>query len=163
MNKLMERQLALGSKPFDGNTVTIDDECTITKLRQILVGVTSRLQNKFSNEELFCFFDWFEHDGLITPETPCDWHRLGDWIETEKKLYKSRTGDFAVYNAIYPNSLDFLLRYYVDDDEEIEDAMGRIDLSGNIELVEEIAHFLSKQNLDTTVKSSLDFFKERER
>jgi hypothetical protein len=66
------------------------------------------------------FHDWHEHDGIVTPSATTTWQGLESDIEDSKSLYYSRDGDDYVRIAYFPPSLEWLLRYNIDDADSSE-------------------------------------------
>ncbi|TWU60915.1 hypothetical protein V7x_52230 [Crateriforma conspicua] len=102
--------------PFDGACVHNDDELNLGQLREILTAAIIELSKKYPTID--SFHDWHEHDGFIVDSKSESWNTLRLAIQTDRTLFNSRHGDFAVRIAVCPTSYDWLLRYNIDEDDE---------------------------------------------
>jgi len=116
MTPELQRRLNISEQPFDGSCARNADDLTLKQLRELLIAATEALSPQYP--DIHSFRDWHEHDGFIVESKPDTWDSLQAEIETERTLFDSRDGDYAVRNAIYPPSFEWLMRYNVDEEDE---------------------------------------------
>lgn len=115
MDPQLEPLWRSGQKPFHGETLYPLNDVLV---RDALVAIPSALRHielYYPDAQLFMFDDWHQHDGFIVQARPVTLEALRKPMLTPESYVASLSDDFAVYRAIYPASLDFLLRYSVCD------------------------------------------------
>jgi hypothetical protein len=115
-----ELQQRLDSKlpPFDSSCIHSIGDLTLSHLRELLVTSASLLSPSYP--DIQSFHDWHEHDGYIVEPKPDSWHAINSTFVTNRKLFDSRDDDFYVRIAFYPPSFDWLLRYNIDQEDELD-------------------------------------------
>jgi len=138
--------------PFNQIIYTIDDLVRINDLYYYLINIIQFLKNKFPNEKLFLNHDWHEHDGYINESQEIEWNNLDGILESTESLYNTRDEDYEVRITIYPQSLKFILRYYVlDDDDDPESypgIWGSIDLTIDNNYKDEFDDIIIRKKID---------------
>jgi hypothetical protein len=125
MDKELQKDWQKKSQPFDGEVLSLSDLVEISVLREGLQAVVSVLRSRFESSLLKGFEDWHEHDGYVTESNSVSWDQLLETIQNDQVLYQSQQGDTFVRRAFYPDSKEFLLRYYIlDEDEDIPEYPG---------------------------------------
>lgn len=126
MDAILEPLWKSGEKPFHGETAYPLDDVFV---RDAIIAIPSALDHiaqYYPANELFAFDDWHEHDGFIVPAKRTKLDDLRRQVATPENYLKSHSDDHAVYRSIYPDSLDFLLRYSLwGEDEPNQDASVR--------------------------------------
>jgi hypothetical protein len=102
--------------PFDGSTVASCDEPDLNVVREVLSFACEVLRDSYPS--IYLFSDWHEHDGFITQPRPGSWAEVFSWLASADSLYASREGDDFVRVAVFPASLDWLLRYNIEDTDD---------------------------------------------
>jgi len=151
MDEILENSWKNRTKPFDNESLCLNDLVRISDLRQSILAIFEILQIRYGNEELFVNDDWHEHDGFITPSRKTSWQLIEETLKSDKSLYESRHGDFCVYNLLFTRNRDFVLRIYVsdeDDDTEYPGIWGEFTVTSAPELLKEIFDSLPKAVLE---------------
>lgn len=141
MNTELEKRWKEGKKPFNGNVLVLEDFFVLPELLECLKTISIVLKRHYSDSGLFMFDDWHEHDGYVTTASEYSWAMIDNILRSGKSLYHSRAGDTCVRKAIYPDNMEFLLRYYVmdeDEDREYPGIWGDFDICGSSVLLTEI-------------------------
>lgn len=139
MDKILEQRWQTAAPPFDGDCLHLGNPVRLKELRTFLVSISGVLQ-RTRPSALFRFDDWHVHDGFVTQRSSTDWDAINKVLSDDESLYAARQGDDYVQQAIYPDDLSFLLRFYVLDDEEVESpgSWGTCDLCGPSALIESV-------------------------
>lgn len=108
-----------GKKPFHGETIYPADEVFV---RDAIVAIPSALDHiaqHYPDCPLFSLDDWHEHDGFVTSAESTTIKALSAELSTPESYVSFHSDECAVYRAVYPETLDFVLRYslWVADDE----------------------------------------------
>ncbi len=108
-------------QPFDGLTLRNELALSPKQLLAVLEAVVVNLEQQYGRgQRLLDLQDWHEHDGFRREGTVCSFTIVRKMIETEPRLLATRTGEHRVYRAIYPTSGEWLLRWYIGDEEPPE-------------------------------------------
>ena|ERR1043166_3872469 len=121
MTDQLEAAWKAASKPFHHETVFSEDLVPIDALQPFLKSVAGHMKLYYPNSSFFTFDDWHAHDGILLPAAPIPFAEFERHLESTDSLYKWRSGDFQVHRALYPETLDFLLRVHVLDEDEDQD------------------------------------------
>jgi hypothetical protein len=119
MDSILESAWRNHEKPFQEETLAHENLIPISTLCLILLTIVDYCENLYSNCRLYSFDDWHAHDGYITSCQVTNFHDLHRAFESDTTLHNSMQGDDFVYKAIYPDTRDFLLRYYVSEIEKM--------------------------------------------
>jgi len=126
MDATLEPLWKSGEQPFHGETLYPLADVFV---RDAIIAITSALDHiaqYYPANQLFAFDDWHEHDGFIVPKKATTLDELRRQLETPESYVSSHSDDTAVYRAIYPDSLEFLLRYCLwDADDPSQEAADR--------------------------------------
>lgn len=120
MDRILEIAWKQQEKPFHAETIVPDDSIPISTLRQILLSIVGHCELYYPSDycTLYKFDDWHEHDGYVTDRHLTTFQDLRSGLESDELLYQLRHQDCNVYSAFYPDSLDFLCRYDISDENE---------------------------------------------
>lgn len=105
-----------GESPFNGKSVVTCDDPEIEMVRQMVEYCIDQLAE--NSNAVMVTHDWHEHDGFILPANRTTWDECRKWVKTAETFYESRDRDFGVRIAMYPPSLEWLLRFNIDDEDE---------------------------------------------
>jgi hypothetical protein len=122
MDRILEVAWQQQEKPFHAETIIPDDLIPVSILRLILKSIVKHCEIYYplSYCTIYKFDDWHEHDGYATERSPVTFQELYAVLESDELFYQSRHQDDYVYYAVYPDSMDFLLRYnLLDEDKEL--------------------------------------------
>ncbi|GAA5496381.1 hypothetical protein Rhal01_02564 [Rubritalea halochordaticola] len=111
MNAELHTLWQSGEKPFHSETIYPREDVFV---RDVLVAIPSALDHiaqYYPENQLYSLDDWHEHDGLIVPAKPTSLDEIRTQLATAESYVRHHTDATAVYRAIFPDSLDFLLRY----------------------------------------------------
>jgi hypothetical protein len=146
MDKTIHDSFINRNAPFDDTFITLynGDFIGITELRDCLIGIVNHLEIYFPENVIYRYDDWHMHDGFITGRKVWDYDRIKKHLKDNESLKKSMQGDFDVYWAYYPDSLEFLFRYYLNDDNTDE---GLFDISAKAVDIHEITKYTAIRNL----------------
>lgn len=104
--------------PFDGLTLYNQLALTPKQLLAVLEAIVVNLEQQYGRgQRLLDLQDWHEHDGFRREGSVASFAAVRKMIETEPRLLATRTGEHRVYRAIYPTSGEWLLRWYISDDD----------------------------------------------
>ena len=112
MDERLERAWKVGDYPFNQTLVELEEGITIGILLKCLQDLTAFLKNQLKSDAIFLNHDWHEHDGFISPSKITNWINYELNLKDIHALYDSTDGDDLVRITIYPNNLEFVLRYY---------------------------------------------------
>ena len=134
MDATLERLRKSGKKPFHERTLFCADDVPIATLRPLMLSLFQHIETHYPAAQLHRFDDWLQHDGRISERRPATVAELKTELSSVESLYRSRQGNDQVWTAIYPESEDFLLRYYLWDITEeacpIDQATGLFSFTG---------------------------------
>lgn len=149
------------AQPFHHETVYGEDEVPLGQLQPFLKSLVRHLEVYYADSPLLCFEDWHQHDGYIVEAEKTSLATLNAHVESPDALLEWRHGDDDVYRAVYPESMDFLLRIYVaekeDDQDEPLGVGGAFSFSGHGHDVNELkkrAHDIAGFSLKTEASKS---------
>ena len=120
MDTLLEPLWRTGQKPFHSKTIFPSVEVFVEDAMIAISSALRHIEIYYPSNRLFAFDDWHEHDGFVTPARPISISELREQIKTPASYAQSLSDDTAVYRAIYPDSLDFVLRYSLSDEDSLE-------------------------------------------
>lgn len=107
--------------PFDGLTIRNELALTPKQLLAVLEAIVVNLEHQCGRgQRLLDLQDWHERDGFRREGNVASFAVVRKMIETEPRLLATRTNEPRVYRAIYPTSGEWLLRWYISDDESPE-------------------------------------------
>lgn len=118
MTEQLEKSWKDSQKPFHDETIYTDDLVPIGALRQLVSSILGHIEQHYRGNPLFLFDDWHAHDGFVVEAAPVSIKELRGHVETTESLYDWRHGDHEVHRAIYPDTLEFLLRVQILDADE---------------------------------------------
>lgn len=163
MDCTLEPLWQTGEKPFHGKTIYPADDVFV---RDAIVAIPSALDHiaqNYPTDRLFAFDDWHEHDGFVVSSKPTTLDAIREQVTTPDSYVSNHSDDFAVYRAIYPDSLAFLLRYSLydahDRDQGASDREVHWTFTGHGPDVAEMTKRWDSYNLE--VASSANYYRER--
>lgn len=151
MDERLERAWKVGDYPFNQTLVELEEGITIGTLLKCLQDLTAFLKNQIKSDAIFLNHDWHEHDGIITPSKITNWINYELNLKDTQALYDSADGDDLVRITIYPNNLEFVLRYYFLDQgyerESNPNRCGKFDLIIDNRFLESIINILQDKRI----------------
>ncbi len=163
MDDTLEPLWQNGEKPFHGETIYPVDDVFV---RDAIVAIPSVLRHialYYPGNTLFALDDWHEHDGFIDSARPTTLDDLRKQVATPESYVANHSDDHVVYRAIYPDSLDFLLRYSLWEadkpDQDAADREVRWTFTGYGHDLYEMMKIWAPYHLET--ESSAKYFRER--
>lgn len=150
--------------PFDGLTLTVKQAVPLETLVSVLATIVEQLQENFGGEPLHFVMDWHEHDGVVLPSKSTSWGILKSEVETASKLSNFVFGDWEVRRGFYPESQQFYLRFYVNEERDWAgpQADGDFDLTVTNDLAKVFTPILSERLGDNLkIAPASPFFNER--
>ncbi len=150
--------------PFNGHTLSPEGMMPIDKLRTLLVALIHGLQPLYCDQTLFSFDDWHQHDGYIAERQVTSWDELFAKTANTESFVASGASDTYVRRAFYPADHSFLLRYYIDYDDNGDGMLfyGDLDLTGHLDFIEKMRSL--NPDLETgqwRIESAKHFFDTR--
>jgi len=133
----------------------------ISDLLRCLQRVTNNLENQFGNVTLYRNHDWHQHDGFINNSKVISWEEINSDLENEKTLYDSRHGDDHVRITIYSGTLEFILRYYIleeDDDAHYPGKWGDFDITIDKNNLGKVENIIRQTGFQYIVSRAKDYF-----
>lgn len=128
LNTLWEK----GEYPFDQPIIFLEDFIKVSDLLLCLRKIVDYLVENVHDKVIYFNHDWHEHDGCIMESIEISWNDYIKNLENEQNLYSSRDGDAHVRITIYSRTLEFVLRYYVleeDEKDKYPGIWGKFDLT----------------------------------
>jgi hypothetical protein len=151
MDERLERAWKVGDYPFNQTLVETEDLIPIGTLLKCLQDLIAFLKNQIKSDAIFLNHDWHEHDGTITPSKITNWINYEMNLKDIQALYDSADGDDYVRITIYPNNLEFVLRYYILDQgykrESNPNRCGKFDLIIDNRYLESIINILKDKRI----------------
>ncbi|MBB5351826.1 hypothetical protein HNR46_002065 [Haloferula luteola] len=111
MDPALESLWRVGQKPFHDKTIFSGDGHTVADALISIESAIRHIELYYPSAELRQFDDWHEHDGMVFDSSPVSLEDLREQTSSAEAFIKNHSDDYAVYRAVYPASLDFLLRY----------------------------------------------------
>jgi len=111
MDPALESLWRDGQKPFHDKTIFSGDGHTVADALISIESAIRHIELYYPSAELRQFDDWHEHDGIVFDSRPVSLDTLRAQTASAEVFIRNHSDDHAVYRAVYPDSLDFLLRY----------------------------------------------------
>lgn len=111
----LEQRWKQAQMPFDGKIVTSGVDSSMQTLLKALEYFTKLLDANPQN--FYLYHDWHEHDGYLTQAKPISSIKLKNMVANEQSLRASMNGEAEVRTAVYPQSNEWLMRWYIDPDD----------------------------------------------
>jgi hypothetical protein len=149
MDEVLNNRWLNEEQPFDGITLYTVGFIPLEHLRNVLLTTIQLLCKDRVNNPFFTLHDWHEHDGVILPAKVTTWKEIIQILESEDSLYESSACDTYVSVGIYPEEVDFYLRYYIPEphDCEFPGKWGQFDITCTEETADNIREQLSLNHL----------------
>lgn len=126
MDEETARRWRAGLPPFDGLRISTGVLLPLPVLRRVLGAVVCCLQEGHPGARLLTLHDWHEHDGYVNLPQPTSWEELRARLASDDALYTSRSGDYQVSVATFPEDRSFYFRFHLlDEDEDADHYPGR--------------------------------------
>jgi hypothetical protein len=157
MDEYLDDAWKSGDPPFDDSTVRNNGPLALPQLRGLLTAIIDALERRHGRAlKLLLLEDWHEHDGFRHEGSRVEWSALRTMLSDDRRLLNTRHGDFNVYRAVYPVSAEWLLRWYIGDEEPVE---CEFTFSASDDATREVAE-LARQAGPVTVERSADYFRK---
>ena len=144
---------------ISGINFSIVGEISAPDLSELLCKTTNFLQKVSPDEKLEQYEDWLEHDGLNFHKKSIDFEELSGIIQTPKTIYDAIPEDFNVFIGIAPQNKFWYLRFHLGCDENIENAVGRMDITldeNSAKLFE--AEIINQTNFSFNRRNAREFY-----
>ncbi|HTF90642.1 MAG TPA: hypothetical protein VK843_19645 [Planctomycetota bacterium] len=163
MDSNLSRAWKDAAAPFDGVTVFDDSEedAGLPVLRQAVIAVIHILQESFLDPELLALDDWHQHDGFGTSGRRTRWSKILEHCQTDQAFLYFKTDDFMVFRGIYPKTMQFYLRVYVDEDSTAAEGMGKLDVTVPAGLGAAISEAMRTAGMHPSIEKAKPFFDQR--
>jgi hypothetical protein len=157
MDEYLDDAWQSGDPPFHGATVRNEGPLTLPQLRAALTTIVDALERRHGRGAKLLFLeDWHEHDGFRHDGARIEWAALRTMLSDDRRLLNTQHGDFNVYCAAYPVSAEWLLRWYIGDEEPEECAFT---FSASDDATREVAE-LVRLTGPVTVEASAEYFRK---
>ena len=157
MDEYLDDAWQSGDPPFHGATARNEQPLTLPQLRAVLTTVVDALERRHGRGAKLLFLeDWHEHDGFRHHGARVEWAALRTMLSDDRRLLNTRPGDFNVYRAVYPVAAEWLLRWYIGDEEPVE---CQLTFSASEDATREVAD-LVRQAGPVTVEASAEYFRK---
>lgn len=150
-----------GAYPFDQALFDPVDIIPVDQLLHCLQDIVAFLKEQFKHDILYLNHDWHEHDGYISGSNTIKWDTYEVNLKDTTSLYDSRDGDFQVRFTVYPESLEYILRYHVydeDDDPQYPGIWGDFELVIDKKFADRVAALLKKNGAPYCVITPKEYF-----
>ncbi len=94
-----------------------------------LVDVVNYLEELSINQQLLCYDDWLEHDGLQFKKGNIKFSKLHEMLVSPHKLYEYMPEDDYVCIGISAYDDSWYLRIYIQETEGVEQLVGKFDIT----------------------------------
>jgi hypothetical protein len=116
MNNELFSRWQQGRPPFHASTLCCKNILPLRDVRRAVQQIVEVLKPRYENSMLWRLRDWHEHDGFVLDAVASTWIDLEMLLASDDLFYQSRAGDDGVRVAWYPSHVSFLLRYYLDEE-----------------------------------------------
>jgi len=162
MTEELEKRLESKKKPFDSFTLySVGDLLKIDILHLVLQEIANSLRTKYP--KINFMIDWFNHDGFVNNHKKKNWAYFDEKTENIEALFNKRDLSDDVYLSFFPENLDWLLRFNVDEEDQTNLRTAYCDLTfsySDIPEIEEIIKSISlKYNKLFKIEESESYFK----
>jgi hypothetical protein len=161
MDEKLYKALDNQTKPFMKDAIVCDDLLRIDDLNVCLNVIIKVLKFNYGKQNLFFLDDWHNHDGFVNCSKKIQWSKFETITNSARSLYKNRCTDDFVFSSFYPESLGFLLRIDVldEDDDELYPGIWReFNLFANDDIINEIVQQLSNElNNKLKIENSVQY------
>lgn len=149
--------------PFDGVAVfnASGDEIPLHPLRLLTAAVIRVLEEHFPRASLSILDDWHEHDGFVCPGKSITWARIREHLGSGQEFLFFATGDHQVSKAIYPRSMEFCVRVFIDEDAKPEEGTGWIDATVPASLAGRISELFTAAGIPPGSEPAKAYFDRR--
>ncbi len=100
-----------GRQPFHAETIRPPEDLTVADAVEAISSALDHIGSYYPGSRLHVFDDWHEHDGLLVGGKVRMIEFLRKEVSSPESYVASHSDDFLVYRSVYPDTLDFLLRY----------------------------------------------------
>ena len=118
MDAILEPLWQSGMKPFHDETIYPTRAVFVREATVAMQSALDHISQYYPDTKLFAFDDWHEHDGFLVSAQPTTIEVLREQVSSPTHFVSDHSDDFAVYRAVYPEGLDFLLRYSLSEADE---------------------------------------------
>ncbi len=111
MDSILNALWPSGKRPFCGETIYPVDDVLVGDAIVAIPSALDHIGLYYPACTLFSLDDWHEHDGFVVSAKPTTIEMLRAELSTPESYVSFHSDDCAVYRAVYPDTLDFVLRY----------------------------------------------------
>jgi len=133
MNAALDTAWKAAKPPFHDKALVVTGYVSVSSLSKVLHSFARHIELACPHADLRIAADWHAHDGYQIEGDPISLSDFAALTASEDLLRKKSPEDFKVFLAVYPSSLDFLLRFRVlpaDELPEGDSDLGEFDFSG---------------------------------
>jgi hypothetical protein len=163
MNVALDAAWRTANPPFHDKTVFVVGYVSVKLLSQALESISKHIELALPNSDLRLAHDWHAHDGFQKEGEPISFTDFLNLVASEDLLRKRSPGDTKVYLALFPVSLDFLLRFRVvpvDEVSDMNEEVAEFDFTGYGVDVDEVTKRLKDfPELAYSVVPSFEYFR----
>jgi hypothetical protein len=162
MNEQLDQRWRQKQPPFDGEVVVFDDSLTPSAMVRALQLIVQVLGKESGSEELRKIEDWHDHDGFIKSDELYSWAELRSAVTSVDSLRVSCSDDWMVHTLVYPVSLGFCLRYWIEIESDSQHSCC-IDLSASAGTLDRAIETLRSHGVTNFgTESSASYFVRRD-
>lgn len=104
-------------------------EISALDLSELLQKTVSFLKKFSPVVNIEQYDDWWEHDGESFHKKSICFDEFFSLIQTPQNIYDAMPEDFNVFIGIAPRNKSWYLRFYLDRVENVENSVGRMDIT----------------------------------
>jgi hypothetical protein len=133
MNAALDTAWKAAKPPFHDKAVVVEGYVSVALLSKVLLSFARHIELGCPHADLRIAADWHAHDGYQVEGDPISFSDFAALAASEDLLRKKSPEDFKVFLALYPSTLDFLLRFRVlpaDELSEGDSDLGEFDFAG---------------------------------
>jgi hypothetical protein len=112
MDNILDPAWQIDEKPFQAESLILEDWIPLGMLRQALIALTDYCQARYDCCALYGFDDWHEKNGQLSRRRRSSYGELRANLASDLTLQASSPGP-GLYCAYYSETADFLLRYSI--------------------------------------------------
>ncbi|NJN29784.1 MAG: hypothetical protein HC824_04535 [Synechococcales cyanobacterium RM1_1_8] len=132
MDNILDPAWRLDDKPFQAESLILEDWVPLAMLRQALVVLADYCEERYGGCGLYTFEDWHEKNGQLTRRQRSSYGELRAMLVSDRQLYSSRPQADGVFRAYYSETNDFLLRYGLREaEDQTKPIWGDLSFSGD--------------------------------
>jgi len=142
------------ASPFNGQMVNSCEDTSIENLKRVF---NYFYENFHDTDQIIYTFDcWHEHDGFITNKSEISWQELTKIFANENSLRSFSITDEEVRKTIFSKSHKWLFRWCLDEEDH---AYNDFEACFSNELTEHSSMLLKELKEGIAIQNTLEYFK----